>query len=93
MTTPKVLAAARAQNPERSSSSSTAIPKILALPGPAWTNQPAVAEAELKLAAKTHAGLIHLGKFRHGHRQVSQRAAPVGDQLWCQKLVQIERRN
>ncbi|WP_206750459.1 DDE-type integrase/transposase/recombinase, partial [Cryobacterium sinapicolor] len=48
----KVLAAARAQNPERFSSS--AAPKILALPGPAWINQPAepaVAEAEPKLAA------------------------------------------
>ena len=48
----KVLAAARAQNPERFSTRTD--PKILALPGPAWINQPAelaVAEAEPKLAA------------------------------------------
>lgn len=48
----KVLAAARAQNPERFSSNNA--PKILALPESAWINQPAepaVGETEPKLAA------------------------------------------
>jgi transposase InsO family protein len=49
--------------PERFSTSCD--PKILATPDAAWINKPAEAQEDKpKLAAQTHAGLIHLDKFR-----------------------------
>ena len=74
----KVLAAARAQHPERFSTS--ADPKILALPGPAWINQPAepaVAKAEPKLVLQSRLYAVSAASEMMAFRGLLMSTAPA----------------